>query len=161
MAWNWSHTVEGLEGARAKVGRMERTRLVEAWAEWEARGGEDDGGEPGFDLEAYERAKARAEGLPDDVLADAVWSHAEEAATCDNGGSALWVCPWGCHTVPPEPLPRVTLRAHGSGYRLELLDGDGGEPIEARDYGPDQRVEALADAEVWAAEEGARVEVVR
>jgi len=105
MAWEWSHTAEGIEGARQRLERKGLTWLRECHAENCAAVPETDGARaPALDLDRYAFELRHARDLCRDVLVDAIWRAAEEIRTCDNGGHALWMCPWGCHTVPPEPV---------------------------------------------------------
>lgn len=108
MAWEWSHTVEAYENARKNLEMVETDILIEILSEWDAleagKVTEPDHPEPFFQ-EAYDESKerltqqcSRLDGF-EEHIADAIWTKAEELATCDNGGFNAWVCPYGCHTV--------------------------------------------------------------
>lgn len=110
MAWSWSHTNEAQANARCNLHASTSLALRIIFAEWRAaqlrkpeHGSRWSGTK--FDQKKYDKALQHAATLPDDVLADQIWEWACELATCDNGGSNCWVCPYGCHTVawdPPE-----------------------------------------------------------
>ena len=106
MAWSWSHSNEGVDNAEANLRELPKETLEIIFAEWRAaqsKGGiiEDCNA---FDERKYNRALFHAKKLDDETLADFIWQHAQEAATCDNGGHEAWLCPSGsgCHTVPFE-----------------------------------------------------------
>jgi hypothetical protein len=98
MAWQWSHTAEAYADAYANVMALPRADLEVIFAEIKAAKPREYG-EPDFVKARYAKALREARKLPDDILADAVWSFAEEHRTCTNGGHRAHVCPWGCHTV--------------------------------------------------------------
>ncbi len=103
MTWGWSHTAEGQANARAQVQAKDREWLTVCWAEIQAQ---DSLGE--FNEALYATALNDAEALPDDVLATAIWDFMEEQSLCDNGGFNAHCCPFGCHTVPFDPVPQET-----------------------------------------------------
>jgi len=92
MSWEWSHTNEAYENARANLGELDSETLSVIDSEWRYQ---DDGEPDGFDWESA-KSKAIVWG---DITADFIWEKAEELRTCDNGGFNAWVCPYGCHTV--------------------------------------------------------------
>ena len=107
MAWEWSHSDEGLANARAQLDVQGREWLETVWAEWQAYAEETRENACGnFDESKYTAALAKAVALPDDVLAKSIWDRMAEQATCDNGGWNAWACPYGCgcHTVPFSPV---------------------------------------------------------
>jgi len=104
VAWSWSHTAEAYAAAYANCCELPLETLQVIAAEWEAvRPDESDADFEGFSHRVYESALARIkrEELSADLLADLVWEQASEQATCDNGGWAAWLCPFGCgcHSV--------------------------------------------------------------
>lgn len=99
MAWEWPHSTEGLAGARERLEAQNRQWLEVCYAE--VRCATPDGS---FRALRYAQALVAARQLPADTLADTIWRDAEQRRSCDNGGHHLWMCPWGCHTVAPEPL---------------------------------------------------------
>ena len=107
MAWSWSHTADGLRHAYENLGKLSKETLCEIFAEWRAAQGKHGivSDSNHFDQRKYERALAYANKLDHDTLVDFIWEKAEEAATCDNGGFELWMCPSGCgpHCVTPDP----------------------------------------------------------
>lgn len=112
MAWSWSYTREGLSNICDQIHAQSREWLEVCFAENEAAffpvdeetGESDESGEPELDLGKHAVELERAKGLPSDVLADCIWDHAERIATSDNGGFNAYCCPWGCHTVTPDPV---------------------------------------------------------
>ena len=94
MAWSWSHTREAYRNAEDNLRNLGADELKVIETEWSAS---TEGEYGGFDLdiEKYDKLLPLAGGDP-----DAIWKRASELATCDNGGSNAWVCPFGCHTVP-------------------------------------------------------------
>src|SRR5262245_38923462 len=99
MAWSWSHTSEGTANAYDNLHGMPHEWLAVCRAEWTAsRAG--DYGQYHLRLNRWEKNLAFAKTLPDDTLADDIWTRASEFQTCDNGGFNAWCCPYGCHTVP-------------------------------------------------------------
>lgn len=111
MSWNWSYTAEGVANIYSQIQAQPREWLEVCWAENQAAVQPlDDNGEPDYSSEAdldetaYTAALAHARELPSDVLADSIMESAEAIATCDNGGWLAWCCPWGCHSVPPDPV---------------------------------------------------------
>ena len=96
MAWSWSHTAEAYDNARANLADLSRDELLEIlgeWQYWEQEQALQNAENPTFELPEYWQHH------PTDILVDAIWERAEDLATCDNGGTYLWVCPDGCHTV--------------------------------------------------------------
>lgn len=96
MAWEWSHSNEGIGNARTNLENTPKEELETIYAEWEASSKPNDSDEW---IEAHDRGERIATRLTSDVLVDVIWEHAEEQRTCDNGGFKAWVCPYGCHTV--------------------------------------------------------------
>ena len=106
MAWSWNHTTDGMNNAyrdllhRAELATGGSTTdqewLASCFCEW--------GQSEEWDSELYDRSYAAllASSPIWDHVADDIWMYACDAATCDNGGCALWVCPEGCHTVDPS-----------------------------------------------------------
>jgi len=126
MAWEWSHTAEGLEGARYRLGRLTHLSLCEIYSEWKcheiteakerlgAHIQEADADieipnelttEPLLDGRGDLFKKTARNQFDKEGLADWIWERAEAQTTCENGGRLLWMCPHGCgpHCVPPEP----------------------------------------------------------
>ena len=110
MAWQLSHTDEAIANASANLRTLDRPALETVWAEWcayhQQRGEEDYQGDDDpdyFDDSAYASGLAFAESLPTDTLADGIERSALDPGTTDNGGHALWICPYGCHTVSFDP----------------------------------------------------------
>ena len=107
MTWGWSHTQEAYANAEAQVRAKDRDWLVVCWAEIQARRPypEDSAMDDAFNQDLYAKATNDAEEMDDDALADAIWEFAREIQRCDNGGFNAHCCPWGCHTVPFDPVP--------------------------------------------------------
>lgn len=103
MSWEWSHTPDAYENARAHVRALDRADvecILSEWFAYDADG--EDVALATFDR-TNKRAHADVERLGIDWGHDAIWERAEGLRTCDNGGHAAWLCPWGCHTVPFAP----------------------------------------------------------
>ncbi len=103
MVWSWSHAAEAYADAQEQVEAKDREWLEIVYAEWHAID-HVESVSPEFDESDYEAALVEAKRLPQDVLADSVWDHMSEQASCDNGGFHAWACPSGCHTVPFAPV---------------------------------------------------------
>lgn len=101
MAWEWSHTAEGIDGARANLEALPVECLRTIYAEWEAWTG-DSSSTSDFEEERYQVAMMEAGTMTADALAASIWSRMEVLRTCDQGGFDAWACPFGCHTVPFE-----------------------------------------------------------
>jgi hypothetical protein len=98
MAWEWSHTAEGLEAARENVHRLDDETLAVIYAEWRAS---TPGryGDWAFHASRYPLALVGARklvALSRETVADAIWERMEELRTCENGGHLAWACPHGC-----------------------------------------------------------------
>lgn len=106
MTWGWSHTAEAYANAQRQVEAKDRKWLVEVWSEIQAEvsSAAVDDGEPEFNEAWYAKATNDAEELDDAQLAAAIWEYAEMITRCDNGGFNAHCCPWGCHTVPFDPV---------------------------------------------------------
>ena len=110
--WGWSHTAEAYANAELQVQAKDRKWLVECWAEIQCdTGGAEEYGEPEFSEALFAKATNDAEEMDDAALAAAIWEYAQELSTCDNGGYNAHCCPWGCHTVPFDPVELDTARA--------------------------------------------------
>lgn len=153
MPWEWSHTTEAYENARAHLYALERATLAEIWAEWQASGDgcEHELFDDGHCEACYQDALANSCALPTDSLADDIWQWAEDQRTCDVGGFNAWLCPHGCspHCVPFDPPTEthtITLRASGAAFedqRAELarilrglaehVENEGALPSTVRD----------------------------
>ncbi len=102
MAWEWSHTAEAYDNARSNVADLPKRQLLEILREWAYQDRETAGTlrtRNGSKRVAGFRLPNGIRRLTRDVLADLVWTRAEEHRTCTNGGHAAYVCPDGCHTV--------------------------------------------------------------
>ena len=102
MAWHWSHTNEAYANVRANVDALPKRQLLEILREWAYDDREKSGRlrtRNGSKRVAGFRLPTGIRRLPADVLADMVWTRAEEHRTCTNGGWDAYVCPDGCHTV--------------------------------------------------------------
>lgn len=106
MAWSWSHTAEAYASLSERIGLQSREWLQIVYAEWEAAEPDDDGGEAGFNEAKYKEALAHAKTLDGEVLADYIYTKAEEQALCTNGGWEAWCCPWGCHLLSFSEVPK-------------------------------------------------------
>jgi len=108
MSWEWSHTADGVDNARDQVSVLPTETLRVVWAEWKALEplSAENGScaERGFDEAAYEQALLEAADIGDDILADEIWEWTEAMRTCTTGGWEAWICPWGCHRVPFDPV---------------------------------------------------------
>lgn len=104
MAWEWSHSAEGLDYARNYLAenmlQPELVVIAAEWATYEHSQADEDA--PEFDQEFYDGRLKFYDKLPVDVLAEAIWEKMEQLRTCDNGGAKLWACPYGCagHKIP-------------------------------------------------------------
>ena len=101
MAWEWSHTAEGIADVEMNLRDLCRDKIVAIWSEWEAWDG-NTSSTSGFDKDKYAVAMKKAKDIPTDILADAIWEKAQQLRTCTNGGHEAWLCPFGCggHMVP-------------------------------------------------------------
>lgn len=98
MAWEWSHTDEGISNALDNLAQQQTDWLAECLAEWQASR-INDAGQHYLRLNRWDKNLAYAKRLPDDTLINGIWERASELKTCDNGGFDAWMCPYGCHTV--------------------------------------------------------------
>ena len=112
MAWQWSHSQEVYDKPNYRIEAMEVDELVEIMLEWLAfhdkriSDEERQIGEPAnfrrtAKREAWWRDHCKKFGT--EHIAEKIWEYAEQHALCDNGGFDMWVCPYGCHTVPASP----------------------------------------------------------
>ncbi len=102
MAWEWSHTIEAYDNARANVDDLPKRRLLEILREWAYDDREKSGRlrtRAGAKRPAGFRLPKGIRKLTRGYLAELVWQRAEEHRTCTNGGHEAYVCPDGCHTV--------------------------------------------------------------
>jgi len=106
MAWEWSHSAEGISNARRNLSQVDQHTMGVILAEWNASY-KDVGGSYHLDIEIYNAEVGRLTKLPTDVLAAEIWGRAERLRTCNNGGHEAWLCPFGCypHTVSFELEP--------------------------------------------------------
>ncbi len=97
-AWDWSYSPEGINSIEMGIDHMSHGALVEIMGEWDAY---ETAGRSGsvMDADFDSVDKTRYALLPHDVLAQAVFTKAEQFRTSDNGGHHAWACPYGCHTV--------------------------------------------------------------
>jgi len=109
MSWEWSHTAEAYDNARANLGILTPETLRIIYAEWCATDLVD------LDLDDgdYEAALERARDLSRDALEDFIWDQMAEWATCTNGGHLAYACPHGCgcHLVPFDLIDGVEVSA--------------------------------------------------
>lgn len=92
MAWEWSHESVAYDYAEWRLGKLNLAELLEIYGEW------------GEKLE-FNIAQS---SINKEFLVRAIWEHAssyDHGRTCDNGGNALWLCPYGCHTVDLDDMP--------------------------------------------------------
>ncbi len=103
MAWEWSHTADAYGNARAQLDALRKAELtiVREWAHYD-REQSTRYRRPSW--RASFRLPAGVRRLPQDVLADLVWDRMEELRTYTSGGWNAYACPYGCHTVPFEPV---------------------------------------------------------
>lgn len=97
MAWEWSHAPEAYEIAENNLRKKSTKWLAECYAEWVCYHANEEI-DP-FTDGTFTQALRRARNFNRDVLANYIWREAVELRTCDTGGGALWMCPYGCHTV--------------------------------------------------------------
>ena len=97
MAWEWSHAPEAYETAEKNLRKKPIRWLAECYAEWICYHSDEEINP--FPDGTFAQAMREARKINKDTLADYVWREAVELRTCDTGGGALWVCPYGCHTV--------------------------------------------------------------
>jgi hypothetical protein len=106
--WSWSYSQEGVCNIRARIEAQPVEWLREVWAEWQAAKVNRDQPwqEPEFSERRYRKALKQAEEFSADILADEVFSRAEEQADCTNGAWEAYCCPFHCgpHTVTPDPV---------------------------------------------------------
>lgn len=106
MTWSWSHSSEAYENFRAQIHAQPREWLVEVFAEWKARGNQDDEEDEGNFSQKFAAGQAEALDMADDVIADSIYDWSSEQANCTNGGWQGWACPYGCgcHLLPFDPV---------------------------------------------------------
>ena len=97
MAWEWSHAPEAYEIAENNLRKKSTKWLAECYAEWKCYH-VDEGVDP-FSDGRYTSILREAGLLDKHVLVEYIWHEAVAFRTCDNGGGALWMCPFGCHKV--------------------------------------------------------------
>ena len=97
MAWEWSHAPEAYVIAENYLHKRPVRWLAECYAEWVCYHSNEEI-DPDTDG-TFTQALRRARNFNRDVLANYIWREAVELRTCDTGGGALWMCPYGCHTV--------------------------------------------------------------
>jgi len=110
MAWEWSYSQEGLENIRENIEKMEVEDLVICLAEFKAYNEDCPGN---FDGDRYDVAIENMDTFIKDhkgltyvkeLFARELYDKSEELRTCNNGGYAVWVCPFGCHTVSLDTI---------------------------------------------------------
>lgn len=101
--WEWSHSPEAYDTARANVQAKDREWLEVVFAEWHAS--------PAPKLQEnknrgskYNIALAKAKKLSEDALADFIWDKMSKQRVCSEGGHNAYCCPYYCHTVPFSPV---------------------------------------------------------
>ena len=101
MAWEWSHTLDGLENARNNLAKMSMKNLKIIYAEIEAADKDERGfyitSTSGLDLKLYKEKLKESRDIAKSDLVDRIWEFMEEFRTCDNGGFNAWCCPYGCN----------------------------------------------------------------
>ncbi len=106
MLWEWSHSPEAYDYARAFLrSQVSIEDLAVIAAEWDTHAHcEADEDAPAFDQEFYH---ARLAHYTDavysaDVLAELIWDKMSELRSATVGGHAFWGCPYGCdcHLIP-------------------------------------------------------------
>ena len=109
--WEWSFTQEGMENIRENVHRMDKERLIVAYAEiLHFRHVNKKNDSAKLDVSTWYKtvyAKKLTEARKQakwstEAIAEEVYYFAEEQADCTNGGFSAYVCPYGCHTVSLE-----------------------------------------------------------
>lgn len=112
MTWEWSHSPEAYANVRSALQAMPAKELVEIEVEWLAyfdkrvSDEERTHDQPANFRRTEKRQKyweAHCEKMGTEHLANLIYERAENHALCDNGGFDMWVCPYGCHTVPASP----------------------------------------------------------
>jgi hypothetical protein len=108
MSWEWSHTADAYDNARAHVEQLPRLELLTILREWAYQDREQAGKLRGAAIGPTGRVRgfrlpAGLRKLTRDTLAELVWARAEAQRTCSNGGHEAYLCPDGCHTVPFDP----------------------------------------------------------
>jgi len=100
MAWEWSHSQEAYDNARHNLKSQPHKWLHECYAEILSYGGQ------GFHQQTYTDGLAvlKMEGTSDKDIRDLIWLFMRDFRTCTNGGHEAYCCPYGCHTVPFDPL---------------------------------------------------------
>ena len=103
MAWEWSHTAEGIDAVHTNLEKLDTEALREIYSEWKAWDGNTSSTE-GFDEDEYRKALESCRDFAHDTLVEFIWEKAQELRTCNNGGHLAWVCPFGCcpHCLPFE-----------------------------------------------------------
>ena len=114
MSWEWSHTPDTYENGRKRLAKQLIGQLSIALAEWNSTDFDNPDTMEGPQLDTDRYSEELAAVLDEDYrshhagvslrlrkesMADEIWEKAEQLRTCDNGGNAAWVCPYGCHTV--------------------------------------------------------------
>ena len=97
MAWEWSHAPDAYVTAEKNLRKQSIKKMAECYAEWVCYHSDEET-DP-FTDGTYTRVRREARKINKDTLADYVWREAVAFRTSDTGGGALWVCPYGCHTV--------------------------------------------------------------
>ena len=94
MSWEWSHTEDAYDNARANLEELPRNELMTILEEWLVH----------LSLGTLEYGSVKDDEFNTvENIADAIWrfcSSWDHGRTCDNGGFNAWMCPHGCHTVP-------------------------------------------------------------
>ena len=97
MAWEWSHAPEAYETAEKNLRKQSIKWLAECYADWKCYH-VDEGVDP-FSDGRYTSSLREAGRLDKHVLVAYFRHEAVAFRTSVNGGGALWMCPYGCHTV--------------------------------------------------------------
>ncbi len=100
MAWEWSHSSDAYENARANLDKREREWLEVVYAEWEAC--EDENAVCARLTDQYDAKLVEAKGMSEWELRNYIWDRMERFRLCTNGGHKAYGCPFGCpiHHVP-------------------------------------------------------------
>jgi len=107
MAWAWSHTQQGYDDAREQLATQTKAWLATALAEWLLQEELAEDGPLPYGIGSERLTKlidGNAIAWSYNELVEIVWGRAERYAACSNGGHMLWMCPSGCHSVPPNPV---------------------------------------------------------
>jgi hypothetical protein len=115
MAWEWSHTAEGVANALKNIAHQSDEWLKVVYGEWTAW-------IPNWDMEdfsaknynlGYRLAEKKILDGDRDLVIEDIQTMMERQALSDRGGFHAWACPYGCHIVSFDaPQTFLPTRVH-------------------------------------------------